>query len=298
MTLEKYLQIAILVILAVLLWRDNRLEKRREAQKDRNLASSFDNLKDCLDSALKSALSAIKAQIELTYSERYAFISSALIELNNSIGALPSIQSLQAAQDSLQTKLLATLQALDNSLDSRLTAMIQTQDAQIQNLASSIPSLSSIKSILAPLETPIKLWGEAQTKHVINEGEANRTLRKKLQDKREYIANINSQLNTLSSKLQSTRSELSEVKSEAASFMAALVAEVDFMRSWLDSKGMPLSALDKSLYIEFKAQVPSREYHKVQNEKNLQKTLAMDDNPNIMPLDPPISHSSEEVANA
>lgn len=298
MELEKYLQIAILVILTALLWRDNRLEKRRESEKDRNLASSFNNLKDCLDSALKSALSVIKAQIELTYSERYDAISSVLIELRHLIVSLPSTKSIQAAQDSLQTKLLATLQALENSLDSRLTAMIQTQDAQIQNLASSIPTIESIKSILAPLETPIKLWGEAQTKHVINEGEANRTLRKKLQDQREYIANIHSQLNTLSTKLQSTRSELSEVKSEAASFMAALVAEVNFMRSWLDAKGMPLSALDKSLDLEFKAQVPSREYHKVLNEKKLQKTLAMDANPNIMPLDPPTPHPSEEVANA
>jgi chromosome segregation ATPase len=292
MKLESYLQIAILAILALLLWRDNRLEKRREAQKDRNLASSFNNLKDCLDSAFKSALSAIKAQIELTYSERYAWLSSALIELNNSIGALPSTQTIQAAQDSLQTKLLATLQALDNSLNSQL---------------------STLNSQLQSIQTPIKLWGEAQTKHVINEGEANRTLRKKLQDQREYIANINSQLNTLSTKLNATRSELSEVKFEAASFMAALVAEVDFMRSWLDAKGMPLSALDKSLDMEFKAQVPSREYHKVQNEKNLRKHLDIDssceapspdlytplphscESRNLRPLPP---DPSEEVANA
>jgi prefoldin subunit 5 len=285
MTLDKYLQIAILVILAALLWRDNRLEKRREAEKDRNLASSFNNLKDCLDNGLRSALFAINSNI-----------SSNLSDLHKILTFLPSESSisslLKANLDGVQTKLLATLQA---------------QDAQIQNLASSIPTIESIKSILAPLETPIKLWGEAKTKHVINEGEANRTLRKKLQDKREYITEINSQLSTLNSQLKSTRSELSEVKSEAASFMAALVAEVDFMRSWLDSKGMPLSALDKALDMEFKAQIPSREYHKVKSQNDLQKSLTMEAVPGIMPLQstPPLDiptsrplDPSQEVANA
>lgn len=245
MTLEQYIQIAILVILAFLLWRDNRIEKRREAAKDRNLASSFNNLKDCLDAGIKAALSSLKAQIELTYSERYAAITSMLIDLRNGISALPS----------------------EEFIEKSISSILST---------SSLASLPSILTELQSLQTPIKLWGEAQANNIIKEGEANRTLRKKLQDKREILSQMNANLSNLSSQLKATRTELNQVKSEAANFMAALVSELDFTRSWLDAKGMPLSALDKQLNLEFKSSVPSREYHKALDQKELQKSLAQD----------------------
>lgn len=264
MTLEQYIQIAILIVLAVLLWRDNRLEKRREAEKARDLASSFNNLKDCLADGLQTAVETIKKNTDSSVGRYGNLIDSDLQGIDKVVCTIPSTLSTLSTSSTKSTQ--SILSFLDN-LQTKLLANLQTTEVGLNS------QLSTLHSQLLSIQTPIRLWGEAQTKHVINEGEANRTLRKKLQDKREILAQMNSQISDLSSQLKSTRTELDLAKSEAAGFIAALVEELNFVRSWLDAKGMPLSALDKALNLEFKDHVPSREYHKVLAEKQFHASV-------------------------
>jgi len=240
MTLEKYLQIAILVVLAFLLWRDNRIEKRREAEKDRNLASSFNKLRDCLAEGLKSAVENIKNQI---------------------------VCSADASEDRI-IRALNDLKRDASSISSTLSN-------------SSISSIPSILTELQAIQTPIKLWGEAQANNIIKSGEANRTLRKKLQDKRECIAKLTDEMFLLNSELKSAQEETAQVKAAAQTYMQQLAAEINTIRTWMDSNGMPLSSLDKALSLEFKNCVPSWEYQKALDQKELQKSVAQDADPAV-----------------
>lgn len=282
MELEKYLQIAILAILAVLLWRDNRIEKRREAQKDRDLAFSFHHLKERLEEDIHAAVCSIKAEVDLTYNS----LSSSLLTI----------------AETQYSEILKEIRAIGNIL---------VDQASVINILSSLPAhiddqiagfnsqLSTINAQLTSLQTPIRLWGEAQANNIIKEGEANRTLRKRLQEKNEYITQLNCQLDALCSQLKSAQDDISAVKTAASSYLAQLVSEVDYITTWIGAKGMPLAALTKALNIEFKGQIPSREYHKAKDQKNLQDTLAVDAASSSMPLDPsppePLDHSQEAI---
>lgn len=241
MTLEQYIQIAILVVLAFLLWRDNRIEKRREAEKDRNLASSFNNLRDCLAEGLKSAVDEIKHQTAYALTNCVDRTNNTLGAIRQAVASLPSTQSISS--------ILST---------------------------SSISSIPSILTELKSLQTPLKQLGEAQANNVIKEGEANRTLRKKLQDQREYITKINTQLTSLISQVDSAQEETSQVKAAARQAIEQFNVEITAIRTWMDSKGMPLASLDKALGLEFKNCVPSWEYQKTLAQKELQEAVAQD----------------------
>lgn len=275
MTLEKYLQIAILAILALLLWRDNRIEKRREAEKDRNLASSFNSLKDCLAEGLRSAVSSIRSEVILSYDS----LSSSLITI----------------AETQYPEIVKEIKAIGNIL---------VDQASVIHILSSLPAqfdsqFADLNSQLTSLQTPIRLWGEAQANNVIKEGEANRTLRKKIQEKREYITQLNSQLDALCSQLKSSREETAQVKAAAQSYLAQLVAEVDHITAWIESKGMPLAPLTKALNIEFKGQIPSREYHKATDQEDLQNALPVEAASSSLSTQPtPTLEPSREAINA
>jgi len=262
MTLEQYIQIAILVVLAFLLWRDNRIEKRREAEKDRNLASSFNNLRDSLEEGLKSAVEEIKNPIAYSLKTYVDRTNNTLDALRQAVASLPSTQSISSILTELH-KLQADMELNYDSLSSTLITVAERQ-------------FPSILTELQAIQTPIKLWGEAQANNIIKEGEANRTLRKKLQDKRECISRLTDEMFSLNSELKSAQEETAQVKAAAQTYMQQLAAEINTIRTWMDSKGMPLSSLDKALSLEFKNCVPSWEYHKALDQKELQKSVAQD----------------------
>jgi hypothetical protein len=133
---------------------------------------------------------------------------------------------------------------------------------------------SLITARLASLETPIKLWGEAQVKNEIKKGEANRTLRHKLQQNREYIKSLEQSLQVGSNRLSALSTELEQAKAAARDIVAETMKEISLIRSWMDKRGIPHATLDKLLTKEFRGNVPSQVYTRTKNEQALQESLS------------------------
>ncbi|HOA29082.1 MAG TPA: hypothetical protein PK802_05865 [Candidatus Cloacimonadota bacterium] len=134
--------------------------------------------------------------------------------------------------------------------------------------------LSTLNSQLASIEAPIKLWGEAQVKNEIKKGEANRTLRHKLQQNREYIKSMEQSLQVGSNRLSALSTELEQAKAAARDIVAETMKEISLIRSWMDKRGIPHATLDKLLTKEFRGNVPSQVYTRTKNEQALQESLS------------------------
>ena len=134
--------------------------------------------------------------------------------------------------------------------------------------------LSTLNSQLASIEAPIKLWGEAQVKNEIKKGEANRTLRHKLQQNREYIKSMEQSLQVGSNRLSALSTELEQAKAAARDIVAETMKEISLIRSWMDERGVPIAPLDKLLTKEFRGNVPSQVYTRTKNEQALQESLS------------------------
>ncbi len=134
--------------------------------------------------------------------------------------------------------------------------------------------LSTLNSQLTSIETPIKLWGEAQVKNEIKKGEANRTLRHKLQENREYIKSMEQSLQMCSNRLSALNTELEQAKSAARDIVAETMKEISLIRSWMEERGVPIAPLEKLLTKEFKGNIPSQVYTRTKNEQALQETLS------------------------
>ena len=134
--------------------------------------------------------------------------------------------------------------------------------------------LSTLNSQLASIEAPIKLWGEAQVKNEIKKGEANRTLRHKLQQNREYIKSMEQSLQVGSNRLSALSTELEQAKAAARDIVEETVKEISLIRSWMDERGVPIAPLDKLLTKEFRGNVPSQVYTRTKNEQALQESLS------------------------
>ena len=134
--------------------------------------------------------------------------------------------------------------------------------------------LSTLNSQLASIEAPIKLWGEAQVKYEIKKGEANRTLRHKLQKNREYIKSMEQSLQVGSNRISALSTELEQAKAAARDIVAETMKEISLIRSWMDKRGIPHATLDKLLTKEFRGNVPSQVYTRTKNEQALQESLS------------------------
>ncbi len=134
--------------------------------------------------------------------------------------------------------------------------------------------LSTLNSQLTSIETPIKLWGEAQVKNEIKKGEANRTLRHKLQQNREYIKSMEQSLQLCSNRLSALSTELEQAKSAARDIVAETMKEISLIRSWMEERGVPIAPLEKLLKKEFKGNIPSQVYTRTKNEQALQEKIS------------------------
>lgn len=143
-----------------------------------------------------------------------------------------------------------------------------------------IADISQFNSRLAALETPIKIWGEAQTKNEIQKGSANRTLRRRIQEKDAVIASTRQTLKTQSDKIAkldleifSLRSQLSDSRQAANDGFEYFAEELAAIRAWMNDRGIPSKPLEKHLSLHFKGQVPSSVFQRLKNEGKLFSAL-------------------------
>jgi len=160
-------------------------------------------------------------------------------------------------------------------LEDDITPILDSIEGDIYTSHNDINSqLSTLNSQLTSIETPIKLWGEAQVKNEIKKGEANRTLRHKLQQNREYIKSMEQSLQVGSNRLSALSTELEQAKAAARDIVAETMKEISLIRSWMDKRGIPHATLDKLLTKEFKGNIPSQVYTRTKNEQALQEKIS------------------------
>jgi len=138
----------------------------------------------------------------------------------------------------------------------------------------------NIKSELADMKTemgkiiePVQRMAEIQAKQVIKYGESNRNLYLKLSKNKETITTLQKNLEDVTLMLSSKEEELKMIKNSVSDCLAIFVEEIDFMRDWMENRGIPAELLRKELSQHFKQNIPSEEYHKHQDEKVLRKAI-------------------------
>lgn len=230
------IQILVMALLFFAIFRESKRDRLNQMQQIDDIRKFFDLQAEYIARQAKALQSAIKAQIELTYSDRHD-------ELMQEIKAIGSIL---------------------NEFNSQLS-----EASQLITHNSSL-----ITARLVSLETPVKLWGEAQVKNEIKKGEANRTLRHKLQEKREVLSKILREKNSSDQKVHLLSAELDQAKAAARDIVAETMKEISLIRSWMDERGVPIAPLDKLLTKEFKGNIPSQVYSRTKDEQALQETLS------------------------
>lgn len=133
--------------------------------------------------------------------------------------------------------------------------------------------IDQLNTVVANIQEPVQRMVEIQTKQVIKYGESNRNLYLKLQKKGEELSVLQKTLQEMTKVLQIKEEELKRIKGSVSECLAIFVDEIDFMRKWMEDKGIPVALLEKDLNQYFKNIVPSVEYHKNQNDKELRKAI-------------------------
>lgn len=126
---------------------------------------------------------------------------------------------------------------------------------------------------LTALEAPIARLTDAQVANVVKEGEARRTLYNRIQERDKALANLQRYVDDLQKQYKAAKETEQIMKDTARTYLADLNREISFILSWMAEKGMPVAALDKALVAEFKGEIPSHVYSRVQSEKTLSDTL-------------------------
>jgi len=158
--------------------------------------------------------------------------------------------------------------------------LLTSSNATAEVLGDLISEISQINSRLTALETPIKIWGEAQTQNEIQKGEANRTLRRRIQEKdavllstRQTLKTQENQISELQAAIKSLGDQLENTRNDARKALDLAMQEVAETKAWMDQRGVPYTPLEKHLSAVFKGAVPSLVYNRLKDEQAMQESL-------------------------
>lgn len=260
--IHSIIHIFVMALLFYVIHRESKRDRLADIRKKQDLHDLFKHQRQAFKSELESVVSSVKAQIELSYPNR-------LDELMKSIQRTET--EMMAHYNDLRDKLDTNHQVGIDLLRDKVKAI----QHDLYDFNSKLEESSRLINVrLASLETPVKLWGEAVTANEIKKGEANRTLRHKLQQNREYIKSMEQSLQLCSNKLSALSSEHEQAKAAARDIVAETMKEISLIRGWMEERGIPCAPLDKHLTREFKGNIPSQVYTRTKNEQALQETLS------------------------
>lgn len=141
--------------------------------------------------------------------------------------------------------------------------------------------LSTLNKRLLSIESVVKIWGKAQTANEIKEGESNRTLRRRLQEKESVLAATRQTLKSQSDEIKKQKLTVVQTQAAARDALAETMAEIAESRRFLSDRGLPVALLDKHLNGVFKGSVPSLVYARIKNEEDLRQTT-LQQIPNVL----------------
>lgn len=157
-------------------------------------------------------------------------------------------------------------------------ALATDVDVAYNSVSSSLITLAEkqypeIISRITALEAPLSKVTEAQLAYTVKDGEARRTLYNRVQERDKALANLRKYVEDLQNQCKVARENEQVMKDTARTYLADLNREISFIHAWMGEKGMPVTALDKALSAEFKGEIPSQIYQRVQSEKLLSETI-------------------------
>ena len=168
------IQILAIALLFYALYRETKRDRLNELRKREELQDLFREQEKTFHTKLGSVTSSIKAQIELTYSERFDSILKRLEYFGELI------------------EVYVTQDAISKDEFTRLRQCVSDNNVMLSQIRVLIPSIKSIESIqsttdsihseLITLKPLIQDLIKARTENLIKDGEANRTLRRRLQE--------------------------------------------------------------------------------------------------------------------
>ena len=129
-----------------------------------------------------------------------------------------------------------------------------TQKDQLSTLNS---ELVTHNSKLSTLSSPLAALAEAQTQNIIKEGESNRNLRRRLQQKEELLAAMRKAIKDQESRISKLNSQLLEDRDTTRQALEKLLEEISLIHGWVEDKGMPSQSLKKHLSLYYKGDLPS-----------------------------------------
>ena len=269
------IQILVMAILFFAIFRESKRDRLRDMQQIDDIRKFFDLQAEYIARQAKHLSSVIKAQVELTYADRHDELMQEIKAIGSILNEYKHALDLTRRCVSDNNVMLAQIRDHGLTMHDELARHIVTLSGSIGKLEKRYDSqLSTLNSQLTSIETPIKLWGEAQVKNEIKKGEANRTLRHKLQQNREYIKSMEQSLQLCSNRLSALNTELEQAKSAARDIVAESMKEISLIRSWMEERGVPIAPLEKLLTKEFKGNIPSQVYSRTKDEQALQETLS------------------------
>ena len=153
-----------------------------------------------------------------------------------------------------------------NSLEAQLTEI----NSQLSTLNS---ELVTHNSKLVTLSSPLAALAEAQTQNIIKEGESNRNLRRRLQQKEETLVAARKAIKDQESRISKLNSQLLAHRDATRQALEELLEEISLIHGWVEDKGMPSQSLDKYLSLQFKGTLPSTLAQRAINAEQFQATL-------------------------
>lgn len=249
------IQIFALVVLYLLLRRASKQDLAKELE-----------LKDHIRTEIRNAVTIISNNMERS--------------LNLSINTCEAHikEHIDRSERFIAGKIYNMRERLDNGLEPLLADTRKDVNFAYDSLSSSLitvaeKQLPELISRLEALQTPLNNLTEAQLANTVKVGEARRTLYNRIKERDTAIANMQQAMETMSKQNKDYEETLASMKQTASAYLADLNHELSFIRTWMESKGMPVAVLDKALTAEFKDQVPSQIYSRVQNEKLLAEAV-------------------------
>lgn len=230
------IQILAIALLSYALYRETKRDRLNELRKREELQDLF-----------KTQQSFISQELGKTYTKDeftrlQTSVSNSNAMASQILGQIPSIQSI-----------------------------VEATSCRLENIQSSTDSTHSELIALKPL---IQDLIETKKQNLIKEGEANRTLRRRIQEKDAVLASTRQSLKAQEAKISELNSKLTETLNNARIGFDFLAEELSVIRDWMDDRGVPSAPLKKHLSLYFKGRVPSEAYKRVQSENALKDQLS------------------------
>jgi len=132
---------------------------------------------------------------------------------------------------------------------------------------------TTLNSQLSTLSAPLAALAEAQTQNIIKEGESNRNLRRRLQQKEETLVAARKAIKDQESRISKLNSQLLAHRDATRQALEKLLDEISLIHGWVEDKGMPSQSLKKHLSLYYKGDLPSTLARRTIHAEQFQATL-------------------------